>query len=190
MFCGKCGKEIEEGIAICPGCGSPVHSSQAGQSPVINTSNTRSSVFYLTLALAVLECVFPFMPWVKVPLYNAIGNFFGASSDISSHSLFGYIGTIQDDSTFTSVVILVLCIGTLVGVVFNVLYIVKGLKNTGKYGKFGRIAALLMCIVSAIFLIVMGLSTLIIRLVKITPIPFLLLVVSFLNGRLIKSQCK
>lgn len=197
MFCKKCGKELGQETAFCPDCGAPVASTgnerqkMPSSDSVSDMLKTKSSAFYVTLILAVLECILPFRAWVKVPLYNSIGNFFGAGSDISSYSLFGYIGTIQDnDSMFTSVFILVLCFGTLLGVACNILYIVKGLKGTGRYDRFGRTGALLMTIVALAFLIVMGLDSLIIKLIKITMNPFLLLILSIVNRNLIKSQNK
>ena len=33
MFCPKCGKQLVEGAAFCPGCGSPVQSTQPAQNP-------------------------------------------------------------------------------------------------------------------------------------------------------------
>lgn len=217
MFCSKCGKEISEGSAFCQHCGSPTtlaggqQQRSSSADPIINTealnerfqdfstkaksaaqalneSKTRSNLFYITLALAVLECIFPLMSWVTVPLYNSIGQFFGASGDISSYSLFGYLGTVQaNGSTFTLLVVLILCIGSLVAMICNVLYIWKGWKNTAGYYKFGRIASLLLVVVSLVFLVVMGFTALILRLIKITFIPFLALAVSILNQHLIKK---
>lgn len=186
MFCDKCGKEIKEGTGFCPACGAPVTSS-GRQQKIFSFDQTRGNVFYVTLVLAVLECIFPFMTWVTVPLYNSIGSFFGASGDISSYSLFGYTGTIQDQSMFTSVVILIFCFGTLAAIICNILYIIKGWKNVKGYGRYGRTAALLMMIVSLAFLAIMGLTALLLKLIKITAVPFLLFAASLVNYRLIKK---
>lgn len=215
MFCNKCGKEISEGSTFCPHCGSPLlpgenQQKTAASEQIINTeavnkklqdfsnkarnisqnfngSETINNKVYITYIIALLECIFPFMPWVKVPIYNAIGNFFGASSDISSYSLFSYTGTIQDQTTFTSIMILVFCLGTIIGIICNILYIVKGWKNTCVYHGLGRTASFLMIIVSLAFLIVLGFTTWILKLIKITVIPLLLLIASVLNFRLIKT---
>lgn len=215
MFCNKCGKEITEGSTFCPSCGSPVlpekrQQKTAPSEQIINTeavnkklqdfsnkaknisqnlngSETINNKVYITYIIALLECIFPFMPWVKVPIYNAIGSFFGASSDISSYSLFSYTNTIQDQTTFTSVMILIFCLGTIVGIICNILYIVKSWKNTCIYHGLGRTASFLMIIVSLAFLIVLGFTTWILKLIKITIIPLLLLIASIFNFRLIKT---
>lgn len=198
MFCNKCGKEIENESTFCPNCGSAVISGQNKKlqefsnkakniTQTLNDSETINSKVYITYALAVLECILPFMPWVKVPLYNALGSFFGASSDISSYSLFGYIGTIQNPTSFNSILILIFCIGTLVGIICNILYILKGLKNTCISHRLGITASLLMIIVSILFLITMGFMTWILKLIKITVIPLLLLIISTVNRFLIKT---
>lgn len=212
MFCSKCGKEISNGGAFCPNCGAPVDPAKARQTTRsseqtvhadllnekvqdfsgraknmarnLNESGTRSVWFYVTLVLAVLECILPFQSWVTVPLYNSIGSFFGMGDDISSYSLFGYVGTLNSTpggDMLTIVLVLLLCFGTLITILFNILYIWKGCKNKAGYHKYGSIAAVLMTLISLVFLVVMGFTALIFKVIKITSVPFLALAVSIAN---------
>lgn len=65
MFCGNCGKKIENNSAFCPACGAKVESAKAGKGKAVNTNIKK----YLRLVIAVLVTLAIVVIGIKVISY-------------------------------------------------------------------------------------------------------------------------
>lgn len=154
-----------------------------------NQLQSRNPLFYITAGLAALQCIFPFLHWIKVPVFGSLSSFFGGSSDFGSFSLFGYIFSMGNNGSngFTTAVILVSSLTALASIVFNILYLIKGFQEKPNYYAAGRRGALMLLIATVIFLVCGGLSSLIFQIIKLTLIPCLALAAAIANRILIKK---
>lgn len=197
MYCPKCGAQNAEKNVFCQECGAKLAaeaeqkvnktgSLAAKMKPAAqisaHTIERRQVIFYVTLVIAALECILPFMKWIKIPMMQSLFGLFG-EQDLPSYSLYGYIGTINDmgNNKVAAIVVLILSLFAIMATIFNIVFLVKGLKRKKGYYKYGRTASVLMLIVSLVFLIILGLLSLILQVIKITIAPWILLVGSVAN---------
>jgi len=172
MYCEKCGKETLNEKQICDEC---------------NKKNVFMS--YISVALAILGIILPFVKWIEVPVAQGLYSMFGMAQETPTFSLFGYIfAGSQYQSGIVYTITMILALVALVGIVFNVVYAVKTLKKKGKSYKYGSIGATILTIVSSAFIIIVGLSALILKVIKLTAMPYITLAVSIANMMIIKRM--
>lgn len=162
-----------------------------GAANTVFQSGARDILYYVTMAIAILECLLPFFKWLRIPMYDALSNFLSGSSQFSSYSLFGAIGMLSNGSgsgsTFPAVLSLILSIVAVIAIIFNIRFIAKGLKSSTTYYKYGTISALLMLVISVLFLLFMGLVAAFSLVIKITFTPWLALAGAIVNIILIQQ---
>lgn len=152
----------------------------------------RSNLFYISVVLALVQCILPFWNWIEVPLYGSISNLFGGSSDFGSYSLFGYISIMNQPSyggndTGLAAIVLLMCFGSLIAIVLNILYVIKGFQQKKGYYKFGKISTTLSIVYTALFLLYGGFVALVFQLIKLTLVPLLSLGFAIANKILIRK---
>lgn len=188
MFCNNCGTKLEDGTKFCDNCGAATGAtSTASEKKEIDSGK---GLLYSTIIIALVNAILPFLKWVEVPALNTLSSWFGGSSEAASYTLFGYIFAGVSDSTIATIVILVLALVALVSVIFNALYCVKafqGKTNVSKYAKTGSITLLIM---SVLFWAIVGLISLIIKVIKLTSTVYVAIILSIVNLVLIKKLKK
>lgn len=193
MFCNNCGKQIEDGLKFCEGCGAT--QVQAGTAnSFVKTLNlqAKSGLFYATVIIAAISVVLPFCKWIEVPLFNNLSSFFGGSSNVASYSLFGYIislGNLPINRT-EAVIILFLALIALIAIIFNATFIIKAFGGKANYFKYGTIGSIIMIIMSSLFIVVVGLVSAILKVISITAISWFALALAITNIVLIKKLKK
>ncbi len=176
MYCKNCGKEIPNDKVICDECGG---SSQNG------------IIKYVSIVLAVLNAVLPFFKWLEVPVANSLYSMFGMAQETPTFSLFGYIfsgSRYQDDKVYA--VMLVIAFIALIGIVLNAIYVVKLFNNKPKCCKYGTIGAIILMIMSILFILTVGLTSAILKVIKLTAVPYVTLAVSITNIIIVKKLKK
>lgn len=162
-----------------------------GAANTVFQSGTRDVLYYVTIVITILECLLPFFKWLRIPMYDAFSNFLSGSSQFSAYSLFGAIKMLSNGSdssnTFPAVLSLILSIVAVIAIIFNIRFVAKGMKPTRTYYKYGTISALLMLVISILFLLFMGLVSALFKVIKITFIPWLELVCAIVNIILIQQ---
>lgn len=185
MFCPKCGTENKDGNAFCQNCGADMR--QTGQAPGTPAGNkagggagaasqlqdmvrkvqgsgtaARVPIFYITAAIAAIQALMPFMKWFEIPSFNSLSSFLGGSSSAASFSLFGLLfnggslGSVGGNAMI-SLISLLLCLFAFLGSVFDIIYIAKGFPQKKGYYKYGKIASVMLLIISLLFAITFGL---------------------------------
>lgn len=150
----------------------------------------RSNLFYISVVLALVQCILPFWNWIEVPVYGSISSFFGGPSDFGSYSLFGYISIMGQpsyggNSAGMTAVVLLMCFGSLIAIVLNILYVIKGFRQKKGYYKFGKISATLSIVYTVLFLLYGGIVALLLQLIKLTLVPLFALGFAIANEILI-----
>lgn len=176
MNCKNCGRETVNGAELCESC---------------NGKKTANVSRYISIALAILGVVLPFLNWLEVPIANGLYSLFGMSEQVPKFSLFGYIfssSQYQSDSVF--VVMLIIALIALIGIIFNALYAAKALKNNAKSLKYGTAGAVILTVMSAMFIVIVGLMAAILKVIKLTATPYITLAVSVANIIVIKKLKK
>lgn len=144
-----------------------------------------------SIGLAVLCVILPFFNWLRVPLAAGLYSMFGMSEESAGHSLFGYIfagSTYQDDT----MVLIMTCLAlfALIGIILNVVYIVKALTNKEKRFKYGTMGAVIINIMSVLFIVIVGLSSWLLKVMELTAVPYITWAVTIVNLVLIKRLKK
>lgn len=142
---------------------------------------------YVSMVIAALSALMPFFKWIKVPVAQGLYSLFGMDSSDAAFSLFGYIfsnSNYQSDAVFY--VSFVLALVALVGIIFNVVYVVKSLGNNEKRFKFGTLGAIIMNIVSLLFIMIVGTSAAVFKVIKLTYAPYITLALTIANLVVIK----
>ncbi len=181
MFCPKCGTENKDGNAFCQNCGTDMR--RAGQAPKTpiqnNTGGTGSAsqlqnmmqrvqgsgaaaripFFYITVAIAAIQALMPFMKWFEIPAVNSLYGFLGGSNNAASFSLFGLLfnGGAVGGNTVIVLISWLLCLFAFLGSVFDILYIAKGFPQKKGYYKYGKIASIMLLVISLLFVLTFGL---------------------------------
>ena len=200
MYCPYCGNPLEEGVSRCTHCGSELSKkNQISEKRVAVTMPEKktvtkkksNSIFaYITMGLAILECIIPFLCWAKIPLYNSISSFLGGGNDVSNCSLFGFIGMISLIGTsagveFNSVYVLagvgILILIAVFQIIFNVIFILKAIgRNKFRY-RYTVMASVLLLLIATLFLLIMGSIAAALQVIKVSFAPWLAVVVSIAN---------
>ncbi len=154
-----------------------------------NTQNQKAEwKKYLSIALSAICAILPFCSWLEVPAAAGLYSMFGMSDKATKFSLFRYISsgsTYQDDTmVWISTIISLIAV---IGIIFNVIYIVKSITKKEKRYKYGTIAAIIMLIVSVLFITIAGLMSVIMQIFEITFAPYILLIISIVNIIFIKK---
>lgn len=173
MNCKKCGKEVFNSSPLCDEC---------------NNANKNQIMRYISIALAVLCSIMPFLKWIDIPVAKGLYSMFGMEKEMPSFSLFGYIfagNRYQTDGIYW--ITMILAVIAFVGIIFNVIYIIKSLKNNPKCCKYGTIASIILTSMSGLFIIIVGLSALILKVITLTIVPYLTLAVAVANIIIIKK---
>lgn len=189
MFCKNCGAKIEDGVTACTNCGTAV-TNQPDTAPTQTKSAANGKTLtYVSVALALISAVLPFLKWVEIPMLNNLSAFFGGGGNEASFSLFGYIfssGNYSTDASVT-VVMLVFAIIAFISVIFNVIYAVKALTKKAKATKWGTMGGILLFIMSVLFLIVIGLMSSILKVISMTATVYISAVISLVNIILLRT---
>ncbi len=199
MFCPYCGNQLEDGTSKCTHCGSELSKKNEGGEkrsvPVTVpkrdsvTDKKSNSIFsYIVVGLAILECIIPFLCWVNVPVFNSISSFFGGSNSVSNYSLFGYIGASGNagQSGWYDIMILVEVLISILQIVLNAIFVLKAIaKNKFQY-RYNKIASIFLLIIAISFLLIMGISSAVFQIIKISYAPWMALIVSILDFVLVK----
>ncbi|MEG1459412.1 MAG: zinc ribbon domain-containing protein [Acetivibrio sp.] len=196
MYCSKCGKEISDDLKYCSYCGERQEIKEnvkKNQKENFGIGQGKEMKLYISLGISGLNCILLFFNWMKIPMMNGISNFFNGNDSGSSFSFFGYIFSLNsntNDSFIVAIVVLVLGILGLLSIILNIAYIVSTLKQRQKHFKYGTIASWILCILSSLFLLIAGLSTAILKVMKMTFAPWLVFALSIANIVLIKKLKK
>ena len=175
MYCEKCGKETLNNTRLCEECG----------------KQANKPMLYVSVAMAVLEAIMPFFKWLEVPVANSLYSMFGMGQEAPAFSLFGYIfAGSQYQSGAVFAITTALAVTAFIGIIFNVIYIIKALKGKPKNHKYGTAGAIILLIVSALFIIIVGLICLILKIFSMTAAPYIMFAVSIANIILIKKLKK
>lgn len=176
MYCGKCGKEIPDGARFCDNC----HAEP--KSPAMK---------YVSVVLAILSVILPFLKWLEVPVAKGLYSMFGMADQTPTFSLFGYLfagNQYQSDTVWW--VMIVIALIAFIGIVFNLIYAVKALRNKPNYYKYGTMGAIILTIMSVLFILIVGLMSLILKVIKLSAMPYVTLAVSIANIVIIKKLKK
>lgn len=176
MYCEKCGKEITDGTRFCDEC---------------KAKPQNQTMKYVSVGLAVLGVILPFLKWLEVPVAQGLYSMFGMGDQTPTFSLFGYLfagSQYQTDTVYT--VMIVIALIALIGIIFNVVYSVKALKNKPKCYKYGTIGAIILTIMSILFIVIVGLMSAILKVIKLSAMPYVTLAVSVANIVVIKKLKK
>lgn len=157
-----------------------------GAANTVFQSGSRDVFYYITLVVAVVECLLPFFRWMRIPMYNSFSNFLTGSDQLSAYSLFSAIG-MMNYSGSAAIVALVLSAIAVIAIIFHIRFILKGLKAAKGYYKYGTIAAILMLVISILFLLFIGLLAAFAQVIKITIAPWLTLGGAIVNLILIRQ---
>lgn len=188
MFCNNCGTKLEDGAQFCDNCGAATGAtSTVEQKKEINSGK---GLLYSTVIIALISAILPFLNWVEVPAINAVSSWLGGSNSAASYSLFGYIFAGASDSLLATIIILVLAVVAVVSVIFNAMYCVKAFKGKPNSGKYGKTGSILLLIMSILFWIIVGMISLIIKVIKLTPTVYFAIGLSIANIVLIKKLKK
>lgn len=212
MFCENCGKEIKEGQQFCGGCGRKQDEGEGKQRSVnqrsyvsgqtnstVNVGNAGEQIrgdfqkekglVYGSIILSLFCSIAPLLKWITIPLYDTLSNWVTGDDSLSAYSLFGYLVASDTGSTdkMVSIVIFILAILAVIGMAFNIIYIAKSFTQKDKRFRYGTMGAWIMLILSLLFLIVVGGMSIILRIIKITFIPWLVLVLSIANLVIIRK---
>ena len=172
MYCEKCGKETLNEKQICDEC---------------DKNNVILS--YISVALAILGIILPFIKWLEVPVAQGLYSMFGMAQETPTFSLFGYIfAGSQYQSGIVYAITMILALVALIGIIFNVIYVVKTFKKKEKIYKYGSVGSGILTIVSAVFIVIVGLSAMILKVIKLTATPYITLAVSIANLIVIKKM--
>lgn len=186
MFCNNCGAKIEEGTKFCDNCGTATGTSIE----LKKAKDTGDGLLFATIAIALINAIIPFLHWVEVPALNTFSSWLGGSDTAASYTLFGYIFAGVSDSTIATIVILVLALVSLVSVIFNAIYCVKAFQRKNGVEKYGRIGSVLLLIMSVLFWIIVGIISLIIKVIELTSTVYVAIILSITNIVLIKKLKK
>ena len=197
-FCSKCGIQLNDNVKFCSGCGNNVSGDALSDLKKSITSgipfslSSKNNLLYATVIVAAINAVLPFFNWISVPILNAFSSWVGGGSNAASYSLFGYIfATGQFSSSGgTAIFILLLAILAFVGVIFNALFVYKTLAKKDKNYKYGTMGSIVLLIVTALFIVVVGLISAILKVIELTAAPWFALVFSIANLVLVKRLKK
>lgn len=186
MFCNNCGAKLEEGTKFCDNCGTATGASVE----LKKTIESGKGLLFATIAIALINAIIPFLHWVEVPALNTFSSWFGGSSTAASYTLFGYIFAGVSDSTIATIVILALAVVSLVSVIFNAIYCVKAFQGKPGSEKYGKMGSILLLIMSALFWIIVGIISLVIKVIELTSTVYVAIILSIANIVLIKKLKK
>lgn len=174
--CEKCGKEVSEGSYLCERC---------------SEEKKSKPWHYVSIVLAALCSIFPFLDWIEIPIMAGLYSFLGMSQEATRFSLFGYIlsGSQYQDGTVLFVTA-ILALIAVVGIIFNLVFIAKMAKRNLKCYKYGTIGAVIMLVMSALFILIVGLIALVLKVIKLTYVPYFLFLCSIANIVIIKRVKK
>lgn len=172
MYCQKCGKEIPDGARLCDEC----------------VGRKRQPIQYVSIALAVLGVILPFLKWLEVPVAKGLYSMLGMGNETPTFSLFGYIfagSQYQSDKIYF--VMLGIAAVALVGIIFNLIYIIKAPKNKPGHYKYGTVGSVILMIMSILFIVIVGMSAAILQIMKLTAMPYIMLAASIANIIIIRK---
>lgn len=174
MYCENCGKEVPNGVRYCDAC--------------YHAKNQNPAMKYISVALAVAGVILPFLKWLEVPVAQGLYSMFGMGGEAPTFSLFGYIfvgSQYQSDSVYY--VMLIIALIAFIGIIFNLIYAVKAFLNKPKCYKYGTIGSIILTVMSVLFIVIVGLMSLILKVIKLSAMPYITLAVSIANIVVVKK---
>ncbi len=153
-----------------------------------NYKGENKIIYAVNILLSVFTIILPFLKWIKIPVVAGLYSLFGMKESTSYYSLFGYIfagSNYQSDTIFYVTMLLALI--SILGIIFLVIYIVKTINNSKKRYRYGFIGTLILNIVSVLFILVVGLTSAILKVIELTYVPYITLFVTIVNMVLIKK---
>lgn len=146
---------------------------------------------WISIALTILSVIMPFLNWIEVPIVAGLYSFFGMSSEPTKFSLFGYIfAGSNNQNTTVFLITLIIALIAFVGVILNFVYMIKAFKKAEKRYKYGTLGAVIMNIVSIMFIVIVGLTAVILKVIELTLAPYFMLAISIVNIIIIKNLKK
>lgn len=109
----------------------------------------RSKLVYATIILAAIQCIAPFLKWVKIPALNNLASLFGGSGDEGNQSLIELFQSIQSmleeqlwEGTYGIVMIVACLIGAAIAA--NIVFIIAALADKGWCHSSGFLGSIFM----------------------------------------------